>query len=247
MKRDTKEKVKNVFWKAPKLLILTQICNTEFIIKKISLKHNHDVGASVFVLYADNRQAKNMLDAGVKPTLVTNFIRQSNFPVAKKDVYNLKQKTRFTGIPEEELMATLGLPGVTSEILVDENGTITCFFLHRCSKTVYPNAYVHPCRFHTLKAFIEEMKKQGVNNNQHLYKLLKHLVYCPVKEKFDTDVLEIEKNYPEFYTYLATNWLDRPDMFAAYARAGKMNKGVHTTNHLERFVKSLLNCLICYN
>ncbi|ESO04077.1 hypothetical protein HELRODRAFT_173153 [Helobdella robusta] len=62
------------------------------------LEHNHDVGASVFALYADNRcpagaaleQAEKMLDAGANPPHVTNVLHQSNFPVARKGVYNLK-------------------------------------------------------------------------------------------------------------------------------------------------------------
>ncbi|ESN91348.1 hypothetical protein HELRODRAFT_165371 [Helobdella robusta] len=38
----------------------------------------------------------------------------------------------FTGTPEEKLMAALWLPGVTSEILVDDNGTITCHLVSCC-------------------------------------------------------------------------------------------------------------------
>ncbi|ESO04364.1 hypothetical protein HELRODRAFT_172729 [Helobdella robusta] len=85
-----------------------------------------------------------MFDAGANPPLVTNFLHQSFlFPVARKDVYNLKQKTRLTRTPEEELMGALGLPGVTSEILVDENGSWLGLYHLKVEFGLRVNFYFH--------------------------------------------------------------------------------------------------------
>lgn len=66
------------------------------------MDHNHPVDEKFYSMYPDNRRpnqpvlqhAKDMLGAGANLTLVTEFLQTMNFPVSRKDVYNIKQHMR---------------------------------------------------------------------------------------------------------------------------------------------------------
>ncbi|ESN99931.1 hypothetical protein HELRODRAFT_192653 [Helobdella robusta] len=75
----------------------------QYVVKTLSLEHNHPVDEKMYASYPANRQpkdevlhkAKEMLKEGVRPKHVVSYLHQSNCPVTGKDVYNMKQRIRI--------------------------------------------------------------------------------------------------------------------------------------------------------
>ena len=64
--------------------------------------------------------------------------------------------------------ATKWFPDMTASVfVVDKDYTEI-----NAIKEVFPDTAIHLCRFHILKAFMEEMKRQSVQNDRHLYQVI---------------------------------------------------------------------------
>jgi len=106
----------------------------QFIVKHLSLQHNHPIDANTFSLYPENRQptgqlrqqTETMLSMGANPTLVTNFLHRQNCNVTARDVINIKQRIQFHGTPIEELQQVLQQPAVTFRISKDQQDRLQC-------------------------------------------------------------------------------------------------------------------------
>ena len=100
---------------------------------------------------------------------------------------------------------------------------------------VCPDASVFLCRFHIMKAFTEEINREGLDNGESLLQSCRRLLYAGSHGKYSDTLNDIKDNYPRFYRYLQKNWLPHESLFAGYARRGVLHFDNHTNNTLERY------------
>lgn len=104
----------------------------KYVVKSCNMDHNHDIGPQLFPLYASNRQpdsgqrASDMLAVGAKPSLVADVLHRQNIPIGIKDVYNMRQKLKFRGSSEDELLDVIRANNLQHTVHTDEAGTLEC-------------------------------------------------------------------------------------------------------------------------
>ena len=76
-----------------------------YVIRTLSLEHNHAVGSSEYSVYASHRRpqgtllehAQLLMANGANPMLLKHYLNANGCNASSKDVYNLKQKASFRG------------------------------------------------------------------------------------------------------------------------------------------------------
>ena len=114
------------------------------------------------------------------------------------------------------------------------------------SKSVFPDAQVLLCAFHTLKTFkkVTAARVHCPKTKERLRELLLLMVSGKTKENFDRseeELLEIAP--PVFRDYYQKNWGNCPEMWATYAMDEHRHLGNTTTNRIESFHQKLKNHL----
>jgi len=86
-----------------------------------------------------------------------------------------------------------------------------------------------------MKAFTEEINREGLDNGESLLQSCRRLLYAGSHGKYSDTLNDIKDNYPRFYRYLQINGFPHESLFAGYARRGVLHFDNHTNNTLERY------------
>ncbi|XP_065648388.1 uncharacterized protein LOC136077945 [Hydra vulgaris] len=109
----------------------------------------------------------------------------------------------------------------------------------RAIRNTFPGSSIFLCRFHMLKAFLEELNKHKFPEERRskIYGIFENMVKCSSQDEYDVLVKEFEYAGSELSYYFNRNWntVSMIPMFTGYTRIGKLHLDNHTTNRLECF------------